>query len=141
MRSLCRRMTRLTQVAILVLAVAGLVSACGGGSGDANPQSTIPPTPDPPPTPHPPPTPDPLPPPDPPPVPEPEPPVVSPACVETVIGCLVPERYEVERQTIADAHSGEFDFKNQWGLKAIRADQAYAQLEECALWRFPTTRR
>ena len=62
-------------------------------------------------------------------MPEPEPPVVSPACVETVIGCLVPERYEVERQTIADAHSGEEDFKNQWGLTPIRADQAYAQLE------------
>ena len=35
----------------------------------------------------------------------------------------------MERQTIADAHSGEVDFKNQWGLPAIRADQAYAQLE------------
>ena len=26
-------------------------------------------------------------------------------------------------------HGGEEDFKNQWGLKAIRADRAYAQLE------------
>ena len=62
-------------------------------------------------------------------MPEPEPPVVSPACVETVIGCLVPERYEVERQTIADAHSGKVDFKNQWGLTLIQADVAYAQLQ------------
>ena len=71
----------------------------------------------------------PLPEPDPLPMPEPEPPVVSPACVETVIGCLTPKSYEAHRQTIADARSGEDDFKNQWGLTAIRADQAYAQLE------------
>ena len=105
MRGLCRRITRLSQVAILLLAVVALVSACGGGGGDANPQTTSPPTPDPP------------------------PPIVSPACVETVIGCLAPESYEAERQTIAEAHSGEDDFKNQWGLNAIRAGRAYAQLE------------
>ena len=62
-------------------------------------------------------------------MPDPQPPVVSPACVETVVGCLVQEQYEVERQTIADAHSGEDDFKNQWGLTPIRADIAYAQLQ------------
>ena len=52
-----------------------------------------------------------------------------PACVETVIGCLVQESYEAERRTIADAHSGLDDFKNQWGLTPIRADVAYAQLQ------------
>ena len=100
-----------------------MVGACGGGGGDANPQTTVPPTPDPPPTS------DPEPMPDPPPMPDPEPPVVSPTCVETVIGCLAPEAYEVERQTIADAHNGEDDFKNQWGLRSIQADTAYAQLQ------------
>ena len=106
-------------VAILLLTGVALVGACGGGGGDANPQTTAPPAPDPPPTPDPPPMPE----------PEPEPPVVSPACVETVIGCLVQESYEAERRTIADAHSGEDDFKNQWGLAPIRADTAYAQLQ------------
>ena len=82
-----------------------MVGACGGGGGDASPQTTAPSEPDP------------------------EPPVVSPTCVETVIGCLAPERYEAERRTIADAHSGEDDFKTQWGLRSIRADTAYAQLQ------------
>ena len=62
-------------------------------------------------------------------MPPPPPPVVSPACVETVIGCLVQESYEAERRTIADAHSSLDDFKNQWGLAPIRADVAYAQLQ------------
>ena len=110
---------RTVVVAILLLTGVALVGACGGGGGDANPQTTAPPAPDPPTTPDPPPMPD----------PEPQPPVVSPACVESVIGCLVPERYEAERRTIADAHSGEVDFKNQWGLTSIRADTAYAQLQ------------
>ena len=116
---------RTALVAILLLTAVALVGACGGGGGDANPQTTVPPTPDPPPAPDPPPTPDP----EPMPVPEPQPPVVSPACVETVIGCLVQESYEAERRTIADAHSSLDDFKNQWGLAPIRADIAYAQLQ------------
>ena len=52
-----------------------------------------------------------------------------PVCIETVMGCLAPGAYDAERQTIADAHSDEDGFKNQWGLTLIRADQAYAQLE------------
>ena len=100
MRSLYRRI----QVAVLLLAVVALTSACGGGGGDNSPRVT--PTPDPPP-----------------------PPVVMPTCVETILGCLKPEPYEAERQAIADVHVVEDDFKNQWGLASIRADQAYAQLE------------
>ncbi|MDE0390168.1 MAG: S8 family serine peptidase [Rhodospirillales bacterium] len=39
------------------------------------------------------------------------------------------ESYEAERRTIADAHSGLDDFKNQWGLTPIRADVAYAHVQ------------
>ncbi len=99
-------MTRLIQVVILLLAVVAVVSACGGGGGDdVSPQTAAAPTSDPPPT------------------------VVMPACVQTVLGCYLPERYEAERQTIEDAHANEDAFKNQWGLEAIRAERAYAQLE------------
>ena len=118
MQSPCRRMTRLAQVAILALAVAGLVSACGGGGGDLGPRTTAPPATDQPVESD--------------PASELDPPTtddVMQACIETVIGCLAPEAYEAERQTIADEHSGEDEFKNQWGLTLIRADQAYAQLE------------
>ena len=91
---------------ILLLAVVAVVSACGGGGGDdVSPQTAAPLTSDPPPT------------------------VVMPACVQTVLGCYLPERYEAERQTIEDAHANEDAFKNQWGLEAIRAERAYAQLE------------
>ena len=119
MQSPCHRITRLAQVAILVLAVAGLVSACGGGSGDPGPRTTVPPVTDQPVES------------DPASEQDPPPPTddVMRSCIETVMGCLAPEAYESERQTIADAHSGEDDFKNQWGLTLIRADQAYAQLE------------
>ena len=44
-------------------------------------------------------------------------------------GCVSPVRYREERETIEQDHSGDEDFKNQWGLTAIRADRAYAQLE------------
>ena len=100
MRSLYRRI----QVAVLLLAVVALVSACGGGGGDERPQTMVEPTPEP-------------------------PPVIGPECVQTVLGCLEPEPYAAERQAIADVHVVENDFKTQWGLASIRADQAYAQLE------------
>ena len=90
-------------IVIALLAAAALVAACGGGgggSGDAGPQTPPPP-----------------------------PPVVTPGCVQTVLGCLTQARYEVERERIEDEHNGEDDFKNQWGLETIRADRAYAQLE------------
>ena len=44
-------------------------------------------------------------------------------------GCVSPDKYREERETIELDHNGEEDFKNQWGLTAIRADRAYAQLE------------
>ena len=110
---------RTVVVAILLLTGVTLVGACGGGGGDTNPQTTAPPATDLPAESDPPSE---L---DPPPSTE----DAMPVCIETVIGCLAPEAYDAERQTIADAHSGEDGFKNQWGLTLIRADQAYAQLE------------
>ena len=44
-------------------------------------------------------------------------------------GCVSPDKYREERETIELDHNGDEDFKNQWGLAAIRADRAYAQLE------------
>ena len=124
-------MTKFFKVVILLFAVAAAVSACTGGGGGVppSPESSPAPEPKPAPMPDPPPEPEPAPMPDPPPAPEPRPPVNTPACVQTVIGCLEPERFEEELHTIESAHSGEDSFGNQWGLAAIRADRAYAQLE------------
>ena len=47
----------------------------------------------------------------------------------TDFGCVSPDKYREERETIEQDHSSDEDFKNQWGLTAIRADRAYAQLE------------
>ena len=58
------------------------------------------------------------------------PPAPPPPCIQTAdFGCVSPRTYREERKTIEDGHRGEQDFKNQWGLTAIRADRAYAQLD------------
>ncbi len=50
--------------------------------------------------------------------------------IETAdFGCVSIDKYREEREKIEIEHNGEDDFKNQWGLTAIRADRAYAQLE------------
>ena len=118
MRSPRRRLTPLARIAVPLLAVVALVSGCGGGGGDPSPQTSAPPATDLPAESD---RPSEL---DPQPIED-----AMPACIETIIGCLAPAAYEAERQTIADAHSGADGFKNQWGLRLIRADQAYAQLE------------
>ena len=87
-----------------------LVSACGGGGGSSSPRPQVavqaPPTLQPPPPPPP------------------------PTCIQTAdFGCVSLQKYQEERQTIEDDHNDEDDFKNLWGLTAIRADRAYAQLE------------
>ena len=38
-------------------------------------------------------------------------------------------QYAQQRERLELTHNGEEDFKNQWGLEAIRADSAWAQLE------------
>ena len=85
---------------IPLLAALSLVAACGGSSGGG--ESAGPGTMAPPP---------------------------PPSCVQTVLGCITEAEFETRRQGIEDAHSEEEDFKNQWGLSAIRANRAWAQLE------------
>lgn len=94
----------------------------GGGSRLAQPQE-MPPQPEPP---QPPPVT--LPPPQAPPASQ--PPAVTPDCIETAeYGCIDAQDYDGRRQEIEDAHNGEEGFVNQWGLGAVRADRAWAQLE------------
>ncbi len=55
---------------------------------------------------------------------------MMPACIETAeFGCISASRYEEEGRRIAETHRTQTDFSNQWGLAAINADQAYANLE------------
>ena len=59
--------------------------------------------------------------------------VTMPACVPTAqLGCLSPSDYERKREEIAEKHENEPGFENQWGLRAINAAQAYADLELAA---------
>ena len=51
------------------------------------------------------------------------------SCIRTALGCLSPAQYREERRAIEDGHAGEDGFRNQWGLSAVRADRAWAQLE------------
>lgn len=51
-------------------------------------------------------------------------------CIQTIeFGCVSSARYEEEGRRIAEIHRTRTDFSNQWGLGAIKADQAYAHLE------------
>ena len=55
---------------------------------------------------------------------------VSPDCVQTTGSeCVSATEYDQKREEIAARHRGETDFQNQWGLRAINADRAYADLE------------
>ena len=112
-------MSKPAPVYSIVLAVSLILAGCGGGGGGGavrpepqGPQPSPPPQTTPPPSSLPP-----LPPP-------------PPSCIQTAdYGCISREKYEEELDAIAQDHSGEEDFKNQWGLTAIRADRAWAQLE------------
>ncbi len=60
----------------------------------------------------------------------PQPPPLPPvSCIQTALGCLSPAQYREERRAIEDGHAGGDGFRNQWGLSAVRADRAWAQLE------------
>ena len=106
---------RLVPVSTIVLAVSLVVAGCGGGGGSVRPDpgGSVQPDPE---------------------VsvqPDPEVSVRSdPTCVQTAdLGCLSPQEYEERREEIERDHGDADDFKNQWGLSAIRADRAWAQLE------------
>ena len=100
-----RAVPRCCIAAVLLLAACG---GGGGGSGSPSPSSlpgSSPPTaarPDPP----------------------------APQCINTAdAGCLAPEDWQDQRKDRAAAHAGAAAFSNQWGLAAIGADRAWAQLE------------
>ncbi len=61
--------------------------------------------------------------------PPPEPPA-QPQCIETAeAGCLEPAAWGGRRDRLAAGHTGAAAFRNQWGLGAIGADRAWAQIE------------
>ena len=92
-------------IAVALAVLVGAAGCGGGGSAPGDPATT--PTPPPPPPPPPP-----------------------PACVDTAdYGCIEEPEYEARRRTIEDAHRAEDRFTNQWGLGAVRADRAWAQIE------------
>ena len=93
-----------TPIHALVLCALFAAAGCGGGGGGLRSDGA---TPMPPP-------------------PRPLPPV---SCIRTALGCISPAQYRRERQAIEDGHAGADGFRNQWGLSAIRADRAWAQLE------------
>lgn len=55
---------------------------------------------------------------------------MMPACIETAdFGCISSSQYSEELEKLREVHGSSTDFSNQWGLSAIKADQAYAHLE------------
>ncbi len=55
---------------------------------------------------------------------------MPPPCVQTHDrGCVTEPEYEALAADIADDHSDTASFENQWGLEAVGADRAYANLE------------
>ena len=54
----------------------------------------------------------------------------GPPCVETFDqGCLTEPEYKALAEEVAPEYAEQSSFQNQWGLAAINADQAYANLE------------
>ena len=60
----------------------------------------------------------------------PDPDPVMPTCIETAeFGCISASTYEEELEKITETQRARTGFAGQWGLAAINADQAYANLE------------
>ncbi len=49
-------------------------------------------------------------------------------CIRTRSGCYSPSRYRILAEPLASVYRDSSDFRNQWGLAAINADKAYANL-------------
>ena len=105
-----------------------VLSGCGGGGSGGG----MPPQPEPSPA-QTQPEPSPAPQPDPPPPPPPPPPApticMPPTPIQTRDGCLSDGDYERKVEETAVRYREDQDFKNQWGLRAINAGEAYARLE------------
>ncbi len=92
-------------LAAALLASVLLVSACGGGGssddgGGGNP--SVPPTD----------------------------PCAATGTIRTAdFGCLSVQKYRQQHTTLAVRHRSRADFRNQWGLHAVRAHRAWAQIE------------
>ena len=55
---------------------------------------------------------------------------MMPACIETAtFGCISAARYKEELERITETHRDRLNSSSQWGLAAIKAEQAYAHLE------------
>ena len=101
---------------LVPLSAAAIVAAsCGGGGGSGGvdtasgaPPQTVP-------------------------MPEPPPPVqapLPPPCVQTHdLGCVPESEYEAVANRAAGGYARTTSFENQWGLAAVGADRAYANLE------------
>ena len=97
----------LFRVAVPLSAAAVLAASCGGGGGGGG-SSAIPVSGQPMPMPMP----------------------MPPPCVQTHDrGCVPESEYEALAADIADDHADTASFENQWGLEAVGADRAYANLE------------
>ena len=55
---------------------------------------------------------------------------VEDPCIRTAdFGCISSSRYSQELEQLRKIHSDSTNFSNQWGLREIKADQAYAHLK------------
>ena len=106
----------LFRVAVPLAAAAIVAASCGGGggSGGAGPASGAPPEPQPTLTP----------------MPEPISAPMPAPCVEIHgRGCVPESEYEAQAGRAAVGYAQTASFRNQWGLRAVGADRAYANLE------------
>ena len=102
-------MRGLFRVAVPLSAAAVVAASCGGGGGGGQTQ-TVPVSGTP--------------------MPAPMPAPMPPPCVETHDrGCVPESEYEALADEAAIGHARTTSFRNQWGLAAIGADRAYANLE------------
>ena len=114
-------------VCALVLSLLLVFSGCGGGGGGGTTPEPEPPSPvSPAPTPDPP-----LPPPPPAPAPDPLPVQPPPPCIEIhEDGCLSGTALEAQASLLAqDYRDNDVSLNNQWGLEAVNADWAYANVD------------
>ena len=92
---------------LLLLLVSLTLSGCGGGGGGVSTPATQ----------------------DEPPPQVQRPPPTQVTCVSTSEGCLTATQYRARIQSIKTTHTNNAGFTNQWGLKQVKADEAWAKLQ------------